>query len=270
MFEARIAPSRMRGVGAGEDLGLQVEALGRRLHHEVEVAERVVAAGRRDAREDGVTTRRVNLPLVDELGELTADDVLALLGGRLVHIEQRHRQLRLRRDLRDPASHLTGADDTDALDFRHHAPPQPARLSARPACSLEGETVPSAASRPPRGSRAAGHAAPRARGRAPGQRSISAHRADQGEPAAGESSSAGLHGAPRVRDHAHHDSGTAGMVARDGIARGLWNELDRPGRRRGRHAGCGDGRRPPRRRPPRRRRAAARARPLLPRQRRLP
>ena len=104
----------------GEDAALDVFLLGRGLDHEVAVAERVVAVGRRDALERGLALV-VGDALAAHLPRHVAvdggDAGLDAVGGDVV---EQHVEAGQRADMGDAAAHLTGADDADLANVECH------------------------------------------------------------------------------------------------------------------------------------------------------
>ena len=75
-----------------------------------------VQVGRLDARQDLIAVGRGQLLLVDQLRQLLADRAAPALGDVALRVRQRDREAVRRRELRDAAPHLPGADDADAGD----------------------------------------------------------------------------------------------------------------------------------------------------------
>ena len=104
----------------GENLALDVFLLGRRLDHEIAVAELVERLGRRDARE-----RRLAVLLGDQLARDLPRQV-AVDGGEPGidavgrDVVEQDVDAGERADMRDAVAHLTGADHADLADCKRH------------------------------------------------------------------------------------------------------------------------------------------------------
>ena len=115
---ARIAPGLQMRQKAGEDLALELLVLGRRLDHQVAVAELVETLAGAD-----LATAPSPCPLGERaLLHLPAEEVVDPAHRRVERLArdvgQPDLEARLGRHLRDAAAHLAGADHADPPDLR--------------------------------------------------------------------------------------------------------------------------------------------------------
>jgi hypothetical protein len=115
-----------------EDLALHRLVLGRRLDHDVAVAEGFVGERRPDAIERRLAVGAGDGALRDLAGHVAADRGEPLLDLVLGDVVEAHLEPGERADMGDAVAHLSGADDADGLDLgscalRHS--PAPRRAS---------------------------------------------------------------------------------------------------------------------------------------------
>ena len=79
------------------------------------------AAGSTRAQERRASPAR-HLSLLDLSAERGGDLLLAAVGEIERRVDEHHVETRRRRDLRDPAAHLSGAEDADGLRSRRGVP----------------------------------------------------------------------------------------------------------------------------------------------------
>ena len=124
VLEATIVSGLRNGAQVGEDLALDVLALGGRLDHEIAVGE--IVERRRDA--DPVKRRLaagfVELALGDLARQQAVDRRERRLDALFGDVVEQHVQSGLGADQRDAGAHLAGADDADFVDRGSSAHPE--------------------------------------------------------------------------------------------------------------------------------------------------
>ncbi len=126
VLEASRARAGATRSSSREDLALDLEALDHRLDHQVGVGERGEPGRRPDAGARGVALAGGQLALGDQPLEALVDRRETLVESRRGDVDQRHREARLRGDLRDAVAHRAGADDAEAADLHARLlPPEP-------------------------------------------------------------------------------------------------------------------------------------------------
>ncbi len=114
-------------LGLGDGVGLHLAVLEHRLDDEVAARERAVVRRRRDAREQCIALGGGGAPALDLLVDQGLRMRLALVGARLVAVDQHHVEPRLRGHVGDAGAHEAGADDADRLQLRGRHRLRPAR-----------------------------------------------------------------------------------------------------------------------------------------------
>src|SRR5206468_1683565 len=120
-----------------EDRSLDVLLLGRRLDHEIALAEGVVALRRANPLERTLTVVLADGLLADLPRHVTVDGGNAGLDAVGVDIVELHVEARQRTHMRDAAAHLTSADHANFLDAQCHDVRlglPPVRQQAHPLC----------------------------------------------------------------------------------------------------------------------------------------
>jgi hypothetical protein len=107
-------------VQLAEDLLLEVEVLGYRLDHEVDVAQVTQADGEGDARQQRVPVRGGQLAALDRALGGAGQLGPAPFQRRVVHLDGTHGQAVAREHLDDPGAHRAQPDDTHAVDLARH------------------------------------------------------------------------------------------------------------------------------------------------------
>ncbi len=106
---------RQRSLGLLGGLGLHFAILEHRLDHEVAVLERAEVRRRRDLGQHRIGLRLVEALALHQLSQLVSDVRLALVGRRLVAVDQHDVEPGLHRDGGDARAHQAGAQHADLL-----------------------------------------------------------------------------------------------------------------------------------------------------------
>ena len=112
---------RQRGLGLPGGLGLDLAVLEHRLDHQLAVLQRTEVRRRGDLGQHRVGPGLVETAALHQLAQLVGDVRLALVGGRLVAVDQHDVEAGLHRDGGDARAHQAGAEDAEppVLLLRH-------------------------------------------------------------------------------------------------------------------------------------------------------